>query len=62
LRRVHGGEKHNGRPPTPCARPEVASLLGRIFDLDALAALAPAQGGDMNWLMDWTDAANATHG
>lgn len=52
--------KKGGRPDL--TRPEVASLLGRIFDLDSLAALPPAQGGDMNWLMDWTDAANATHG
>ncbi|MCK1388831.1 hypothetical protein [Bradyrhizobium sp. 21] len=42
-------------------RPEVAALLSRVFDLDALAALPPAQASDMNWLLDWTDAANATH-
>jgi len=56
---VEGVTKKGGRPDL--TRPEVAALLGRIFDLDALAALPPAQADDMNWLGDWTDAANATH-
>jgi hypothetical protein len=56
---VEGVTKKGGRPDL--TRPEVAALLGRVFNLDALAALPPAQASDMNWLMDWTDAANATH-
>jgi hypothetical protein len=56
---VEGVAKKGGRPDL--TRPEIAALLGRVFDLDALAALPPPQAGDMNWLMDWTDAANATH-
>jgi hypothetical protein len=51
--------KNNGRPDL--TRPEVAALLGRIFDLDALNALPPAQGSDLNWLLNWMDAANATY-
>jgi hypothetical protein len=56
---VEGVTKKGGRPDL--TRPEVAALLGRVFDLDALASLPPAQASDMDWLMDWTDAANATH-
>ena len=56
---VDGVTKKGERPDL--TRPEVAALLGRVFDLDALEALPPAQASDMNWLMDWTDAANATH-
>lgn len=56
---VDGVAKKGGRPEL--TRPEVAALLGRVFDLDALAALPPAQASDMTWLMDWTEAANATH-
>jgi len=42
-------------------RPEVAALLDRIFDLDALNALPPAQGSDLPWLLDWMDAANTAN-
>ncbi|TYL83943.1 hypothetical protein [Bradyrhizobium cytisi] len=56
---VDGVAKKGERPDL--TRPEVATLLGHIFDLDALAALPPAQASDMGWLMDWTNAANATH-
>jgi hypothetical protein len=50
--------KANGRPDL--TRPEVAALLGRIYNLDALNALPPAQGNDIVWLVEWMDAANAT--
>jgi hypothetical protein len=54
---VEGVTKNNGRPDL--TRPEIAALLGRIFDLDALNALPPAQGSDISWLPDWIEAANA---
>jgi hypothetical protein len=54
---IDGVTKNNGRPDLN--RPEVAALLGRIFDLDALNALPPAQASDIAWLPDWMDAANA---
>jgi hypothetical protein len=41
-------------------RPEVAELLDRIYDLDALNALPPPHGSDLDWLIDWVQAANAT--
>jgi hypothetical protein len=53
---VDGVAKQGERPDL--ARPEVASMLGRIFDLDALNALPPPQAGDIEWLLDWIDAAN----
>ena len=55
---IEGVMKERGRPDL--TRPEVAALLGRVFDLDALNALPPAQGSDLSWLPDWMDAANAT--
>ncbi|MDR3465195.1 MAG: hypothetical protein P4M07_04545 [Xanthobacteraceae bacterium] len=56
---VEGVTKQGGRPdPT---RPEVAALLGRVFDLGALKALPPAQANDLPWLIDWIEAANATN-
>jgi hypothetical protein len=55
---VEGVTKKGGRPDL--TRPEVAALLRRIFDLDALNALPPTQVGDFDWLIDWMDAANAT--
>jgi hypothetical protein len=55
---VEGVTKEGGRPDL--TRPEVAALLGRIFDLDALNALPPAQASDLDWLLDWLQAANAT--
>jgi tetratricopeptide (TPR) repeat protein len=51
--------KTGGRPDL--TRPEVAALLGRVFDLGALNALPPAQASDIDWLLDWTGAANATN-
>lgn len=56
---VDGVTRKGGRPDL--TRPEIAALLGRVFDLNALAALPPPQANDMSWLMDWTEAANATH-
>jgi hypothetical protein len=56
---VEGVTKEGGRPDL--TRPEVAALLDRVFDLDALNALPPAQASDLPWLLDWMDAANATN-
>jgi hypothetical protein len=50
--------KKGGRPDL--TRPEVAGLLDRIFDLNALNALPPPQAGDIGWMLDWIDAANST--
>jgi hypothetical protein len=55
---VDGVTKQGGRPDL--TRPEIAALLGRVFDLDALNALPPAQANDVSWLIDWMEAANAT--
>jgi hypothetical protein len=54
---VEGVTKKGERPDL--TRPEVAALLGRVFDPDALNALPPAQAEDITWLLDWMDAANA---
>ncbi len=56
---AEGVAKQGGRPDW--ARPDVAALLGRVFDLDALAALPPAQANDVSWLLDWMEAANSTN-
>jgi hypothetical protein len=56
---VEGVTKTGGRPDL--TRPEVAALLDRVFDLDALNALPPAQANDIIWLLDWMDAANAVN-
>jgi hypothetical protein len=56
---VEGVMKERGRPDL--TRPEVAALLDRVFDLDALNALPPAQANDIIWLLDWMDAANAVN-
>ena len=56
---VEGVTKKGGRPEL--TRPEVAALLGRVFDLGALNALPPAQGSDISWLLDWMEAANAVN-
>jgi hypothetical protein len=56
---VEGVAKKGERPDL--TRPEVAALLNRIFDLDALNALPPAQGSDLSWLIDWMEAANAAN-
>jgi hypothetical protein len=55
---VEGVAKTNGRPDL--TRPEVIALLGHVFDLDALKALPPAQASDLDWLLDWIQAANNT--
>jgi hypothetical protein len=56
---VEAVTKERGRPDL--TRPDVAALLGRIFDLDALNALPPVQANDISWLIDWIDAANAAN-
>ena len=56
---VEGVAKKGERPDL--TRPEVAALLDRIFDLDALNALPPAQGSDLPWLLDWMEAANTAN-
>ncbi len=56
---VDGVAKAGARPDL--TRPEVAALLDRIFDLDALNALPPEQASDLGWLLDWMEAANATN-
>jgi hypothetical protein len=43
---VEGVTKTGGRPDL--TRPEVAALFGRVFDLDALNALPPAQASDLD--------------
>jgi hypothetical protein len=53
------GDQKDGRPDL--TRPEVAALLGRVFNLDALNALPPAQASDISWLLDWMEAANAVN-
>lgn len=55
---VEGVTKTGGRPDLTL--PEVAALLGRVFDLGALNALPPVQANDILWLPDWMEAANAT--
>ena len=56
---VEGVAKKGQRPDL--TRPEVTALLGRVFNLDGLNALPPAQGSDIYWLLDWMEAANATY-
>jgi hypothetical protein len=56
---VEGVAKTGGRPDF--TRPEVASLLHRVIDLDALNALPPTQASDMAWLPEWEDAGNSTY-
>jgi hypothetical protein len=56
---VEGVARQGGRPDL--TRPEVAALLGRVFDLSALNALPPAQASDLRWLVNWLEAANATN-
>jgi hypothetical protein len=56
---VEGVAKQGGRPDL--TRPDVAAMLGRVFDLGALNALPPAQASDTDWLVEWHEAATATH-
>jgi hypothetical protein len=41
--------------------PPAAELLGRVFDLAALAALPPAQADDMGWMLAWGAAVDQTY-
>lgn len=43
------------------SKPEVAAMLGRIYDMTALKALPPVQAGDLPWLVSWMQAANNTN-
>lgn len=56
---VDGVAKKGQRPDL--TRPDIAAMLGHVYDLGALAVLPPPEGSDMNWLPDWIDAANQTH-
>ena len=56
---VDGVAKEGGRPDLK--RPEVAAMLSRVFDLDALNTLPPTQASHISWLLDWMQAANATN-
>ncbi|MCG2628882.1 hypothetical protein L6654_19795 [Bradyrhizobium sp. WYCCWR 13023] len=56
---IDGIAKKGQRPDL--TRPDVAAMLGHIYDLEALAALPPPEASDMNWLPDWFDAANQSH-
>ncbi|CAN7269930.1 hypothetical protein LJR220_001240 [Bradyrhizobium sp. LjRoot220] len=56
---VEAVAKKGGRPDL--TRPEIALLLDRVFDLDALNALPPARASDLSWELDWNDAANAVN-
>jgi hypothetical protein len=56
---VDGVTRKGERPDL--TRPEVAVMLGRVFDLDALNALPPVQGSDLEWLLDWMEAANTVN-
>ncbi|WP_298877445.1 hypothetical protein [uncultured Bradyrhizobium sp.] len=56
---IDGVAKKGGRPDL--TQPDVAAMLGHIYDLEAFASLPPPEASDMNWLPDWFDAANQTH-
>ncbi|SHN76890.1 hypothetical protein [Bradyrhizobium erythrophlei] len=56
---VDGVRRKGERPDL--TRPEVAAMLGRVFDLEALNALPPVKGSDLEWLLDWTEAANTVN-
>ena len=56
---VEGVMKEGGRPDL--TRPDVAALLCRVIDIDALNALPPAQASDLDWMPGWVDAANAVN-
>lgn len=43
------------------SKPEVAAMLGRIYDLKALGALPPVRANDLPWLIAWMTAANGTN-
>ena len=54
------GVTRKGERPV-LTRPDVAAMLGRVFDLEAFNALPAAQGSDLGWLLDWTEAANTVN-
>jgi hypothetical protein len=56
---IDGVTRKGGRPDL--TRPEVAAMLGRAFNLDALNALPPARASDVPWLLDWMEAANTVN-
>jgi hypothetical protein len=56
---VDGVTRKGERPDL--TRPEVAAMLGRVFNLDALNALPPPQASDVQWLLDWIEAANTVN-
>ncbi|MDA9412707.1 MULTISPECIES: hypothetical protein [unclassified Bradyrhizobium] len=56
---IDGVAKKGQRPDL--TRPDVAAMLGHIYDVDAFALLPPPEASDMNWLPDWIDAANQSH-
>jgi len=51
-------EKSKGQPDY--SKPPASEYLKRIFDADALAALAPPKAEDLAWLFDWTEAVGHT--
>ena len=56
---IDGVAKKGERPDM--TRPDVAALLGRVYDLDAMNALPPAEAKHIPWLLDWTEAANSVY-
>ena len=57
---VEGVAKKGGRPDL--TRPEVAAQFGRVFDLDALNALPPAQASDIpGCSTGWTPPTRSTN-
>ena len=46
--------KTGGRPDF--SKPPASELLGRIFDMNALAALPPPAPNDFSWLLNWSAA------
>jgi hypothetical protein len=56
---LDGVLKGGGRPDF--SKPPVSDLLNQVFDLKQLEALPPAQGGDLQWLMDWANTANGAY-
>src|SRR5262249_45264209 len=56
---VQTAAKNSERPDYK--KEPAAGHLKRIFDLDALAALPPEKASDIEWLLDWGDAANTSY-
>jgi hypothetical protein len=51
--------KSGGRPDY--TKPPASDLFGHVFDLDALAALPPAEASDLNWLLAWGGAVDRSY-